>query len=140
MLINILLVIQTVAAIGLILVGSLVEAYGYGLSLGTNWPYHQNIFGLAMKGDPEAWHRIIATTLGVNAVLLAVLAHDSNTFSGLALIAATALLGQPPSTSSPARLPHFCTGCMDSSPTGHSCAIFRSSSHRPRPFGISWKA
>lgn len=92
-LITILLIIQTVAAIGLILVGSLVEGFGYGLSLGTRWPYHQKILVLAAKGDPEAWHRIIATTLGVNAVILAVLAHDTNTFSGLALIAATALLG-----------------------------------------------
>ncbi len=93
MLVTILLILQTVAAVGLILVGSLVEAYGYGLSLGTRWPYHENIFGLAAKGDPEAWHRIIATTLGVNAVILAILAHDTNTFSGLALIAATAILG-----------------------------------------------
>lgn len=93
MIVTILLVIQTVAAVGLILVGSLVEAYGYGLSLGTRWPYHEKILVLAVKGDPEAWHRIIATTLGVNAVILAILAHDLNTFSGLALIAATALLG-----------------------------------------------
>ncbi len=110
MLITILLVIQTVAAIGLILVGSLVEAYGYGLSLGTNWPYHQNIFGLALKGDPEAWHRIIATTLGVNAVLLAILAHDTNTFSGLALIAATALLGAATLNVLAGKMPAFLHG------------------------------
>ena len=110
MLITILLVIQTVAAIGLILVGSLVEAYGYGLSLGTNWPYHQNILGLALKGDPEAWHRIIATTLGVNAVILAILAHDMNTFSGLALIAATALLGAATLNVLAGKMPAFLHG------------------------------
>lgn len=93
MLVTVLLVVQTIAAGGLILVGSLVEALGYGLSLGTKWPYHQKILPLALKGDPEAWHRIIATTLGVIAVVLAILRPDTNTLSGLALIATTALLG-----------------------------------------------
>lgn len=90
---EILLILQIVASSGLILVGSLVEGFGYGLSLGTSWPYRHDIFHLALKGDPEAWHRIIATTLGVNAVILAVLLRDVNAFSGLALIVATALLG-----------------------------------------------
>lgn len=90
---HVLLVVQAVASAGLILVGSLVEGFGYGLSLGTDWPYRKDIFHLAIKWDPEAWHRIIATTLGVLAVVLAVLLHNVNAFSGLILIAVTALLG-----------------------------------------------
>lgn len=90
---HIVLVVQAVASVGLILVGSLVEGFGYGLSLGTDWPYRKDIFHLAIKWDPEAWHRIIATTLGVLAVVLAVLLHNVNAFSGLILIAFTALLG-----------------------------------------------
>jgi hypothetical protein len=88
-----LLVLQTAGVLALILVGSLVEGYGYGLSLGTRWPYHREILALAVKGDPEAWHRLIATALGANAVLLALLLGGTNTISGLILIAATALLG-----------------------------------------------
>jgi hypothetical protein len=92
-LVTILLTIQAIAAVGLILVGSLVEAYGYGLSLGTKWPYHQSILSLALHGDPEAWHRIIATILGINAVLILILRPDRNTIAGLVCIATTALLG-----------------------------------------------
>jgi hypothetical protein len=77
----------------LILIGSLVEGYGYGLSLGTAWPYRRDVLRLALAGDPEAWHRIIATALGVNAVILAGLVHDGNMLAGLALSAAAALLG-----------------------------------------------
>ncbi|HUX11689.1 MAG TPA: cytochrome C oxidase assembly protein [Spirochaetia bacterium] len=90
---HVLLIVQAIASVGLILVGSVVEGYGYGLSLGTNWPYRRDIFGLAMRADPEAWHRIIATTLGVNALILAILLRDVNAISGLVLIASTALLG-----------------------------------------------
>lgn len=90
---EVLLVLQTAGVFGLILLGSLVEGYGYGLSLGTRWPYRADLLALAVEGDPEAWHRIIATTLGVNAVVLAVLVGDANVIWGLILIAATALLG-----------------------------------------------
>lgn len=90
---DVLLIVQAVASAGLIMVGSVVEGYGYGLSLGTDWPYRNDIFHLALRGDPEAWHRIIATTLGLNAVLLAILLRDVNSISGLILIGSTALLG-----------------------------------------------
>jgi hypothetical protein len=90
---HILVVLQVVAAGALILVGSLVEAYGYGLSLGTSWPYRYDLLRLAFRGDPEAWHRIIATCLGANAVILALLVRDTNVLSGLALSAGAALLG-----------------------------------------------
>ncbi len=73
--------------------GSLAEAYGYGLSLGTSWPYRRDILRLALRADPEAWHRIIATTIGANAVILALGLRGTNTFSGLILSVVTALLG-----------------------------------------------
>lgn len=93
MLIEALLVFQAVAMAGLIIIGGLVEGYGYGLSLGTRWPYHEKILVLAAKGDPEAWHRIVATVLGLNAVLLVILDFSPNTISGLVLIVITAILG-----------------------------------------------
>ncbi|MEJ2668374.1 MAG: hypothetical protein P8Z81_14990 [Deinococcales bacterium] len=84
---------QAVLAAGLIVVGGIVEGYGYGLSLGTNWPYTRNIAVLAGRGDPEAWHRIIATLLGLNALVLVALHRGGLQWTGLGLIVFTALLG-----------------------------------------------
>ena len=47
----------------LILLGSLVEGFGFGLSLGTNWPYTRNILVLLVRGDPEAAHRMTLQAL-----------------------------------------------------------------------------
>ncbi len=77
----------------LILLGSLVEGFGFGLSLGTRWPYTRNILMLLFAGDPEAAHRIVATLVGLIAVALVVLAPGSATISGLVLIVITALFG-----------------------------------------------
>ena len=88
-----LLVTQVLLAAILILLGSLVEGLGYGLSLGTRWPYTRNIVVLMMQGDPEAAHRVVATLVGLIAVALAVLAPGSSTISGLVLVVITALLG-----------------------------------------------
>jgi hypothetical protein len=77
----------------LILLGSFVEGFGFGLSLGTQWPYTRNILVLLIEGDPEAAHRIVATLVGLIAVALVILAPGSATISGLALIVLTALLG-----------------------------------------------
>lgn len=77
----------------LILLGSLVEGFGFGLSLGTNWPYTRNILVLLVRGDPEAAHRIVATLLGLLAVALVILDPSSITISALALIVVTALFG-----------------------------------------------
>ena len=77
----------------LILLGSFVEGFGFGLSLGTQWPYTRNILVLLIEGDPEAAHRIVATLVGLLAVALVVLAPASATISGLVLIVLTALLG-----------------------------------------------
>src|SRR5665213_3942171 len=49
---------ETALAAILILLGSFVEGFGFGLSLGTNWPYTRNILVLLIRGDPEAAHRI----------------------------------------------------------------------------------
>jgi hypothetical protein len=91
--VRVLLVLQVIVSAAIILVGSAVEAYGYGLSLGTSWPYRSDILRLAARGDPEAWHRVIAAVLGLNAVALALLLRSTDALSGLALSIATALLG-----------------------------------------------
>src|SRR5699024_3301032 len=78
---------------GLIVIGGLVEGYGYGLSLGTQWPYHKKMLTRAVLTDPEIWHRMLATILGLNAIVLLILSPGANTITGLVLIVATALLG-----------------------------------------------
>lgn len=88
-----LLLTETALAAILILLGSLVEGFGFGLSLGTQWPYTRNILVLLIRGDPEAAHRLVATLVGLIGVALVALAPTSATVSGLALIVATALLG-----------------------------------------------
>ncbi|MDA8113410.1 MAG: cytochrome C oxidase assembly protein [Acidithiobacillus sp.] len=80
-------------AIVLILLGSLVEGFGYGLSLGTRWPYTRNIAVLMVRGDPEAAHRMVATLVGLVALALVILSPSVTTISGLSLIVVTALFG-----------------------------------------------
>ncbi|HUY80092.1 MAG TPA: hypothetical protein VMU92_00005 [Acidobacteriaceae bacterium] len=77
----------------LILLGSLVEGFGYGLSLGTRWPYTRNILVLMVWGDPEAAHRLVATLVGLIAVALVFLAPGSATINGLVLVIIAALFG-----------------------------------------------
>jgi hypothetical protein len=84
---------ETALAAILILLGSLVEGFGFGLSLGTRWPYTRNIVVLMIEGDPEAAHRIVATLVGTIGVVLVILAPSSATVNGLVLIVATAVLG-----------------------------------------------
>ncbi|MBU2810395.1 cytochrome C oxidase assembly protein [Acidithiobacillus thiooxidans] len=80
-------------AMVLILLGSIVEGFGYGLSLGTKWPYTRNIVVLMVRGDPEAAHRVVATLVGLVALALVILAPTVTTISGLILIVVTALFG-----------------------------------------------
>ena len=101
---------QVALAAILILLGSLVEGFGFGLSLGTHWPYTRNIFVLALQGDPEAAHRITATLVGLLAVALVVLHPNSATISGLVLVIATALLGMGTLHVLAGRLPSFVHG------------------------------
>ncbi|AOU99623.1 cytochrome C oxidase assembly protein [Acidihalobacter yilgarnensis] len=84
---------EVIFAIALMLLGSIVEGFGYGLSLGTRWPYTRNIIVLMLRGDPEAAHRVLATAVGLTAVALAALHPDKMTFTGLGLIVVTALFG-----------------------------------------------
>lgn len=84
---------EVIFAVALILLGSIVEGFGYGLSLGTKWPYTRNIVVLMLRGDPEAAHRVLATAVGLTALALAILHPDYMTFMGLGLIVVTALFG-----------------------------------------------
>jgi len=84
---------QVVLAAALIMLGSMVEGFGFGLALGTRWPYTRNILVLMLRGDPEAAHRVVATGLSLVAVTLAILDPGFMTFLGLGLIIATALFG-----------------------------------------------
>lgn len=88
-----LLVTQIVLGGVLIMLGSIVEGFGFGLALGTQWPYTRNIFVLMLRGDPEAAHRLVATAVGLVAVALAVLDPGIINFVGLGLVVATALFG-----------------------------------------------
>lgn len=88
-----LVVFQAVLAAGIIVLGGFVEGYGYGLSLGTKWPYTRNIGALASAGDPEAWHRLLATLLGVNSLVILALHPGRLEWTGFLLIALTAVLG-----------------------------------------------
>lgn len=88
-----LLCAQVVFAAVLILLGSVVESFGFGLALGTRWPYTKNIVVLMLRGDPEAAHRVVATLVGLVAVALAVVHPGYEMFLGLGLIVATALFG-----------------------------------------------
>lgn len=94
----------------LILLGSLVEGFGFGLSLGTHWPYTRNIFVLLITGDPEAAHRVVATLVGLIAVALVILAPGSATINGLALVLLTALLGVGTLHVLSGRIPSFVHG------------------------------
>jgi len=76
-----------------IVLGGIVEGYGYGLSLGTNWPYTRDILQLAAKGDPEAIHRIVATLLGIFSLVLLIIDYNMITLIGFIAIVVTALLG-----------------------------------------------
>lgn len=88
-----LMLAQVVLASVLILLGSIVEGFGYGLSLGTRWPYTRNIVVLMLRGDPEAAHRLVATLVGLIALALVVLAPSAATMTGLLLVVITALFG-----------------------------------------------
>ncbi|MFP3204323.1 MAG: cytochrome C oxidase assembly protein [Metallosphaera yellowstonensis] len=76
-----------------VVLGGIVEGYGYGLSLGTKWPYTRDIHQVALKGDPEAMHRISATVVGLISLTLLVLSPSVITAIGFVSVVFTALLG-----------------------------------------------
>ncbi len=84
---------EVIFSAALIMLGSIVEGFGFGLALGTHWPYTRNILVLTLRGDPEAAHRVLATAVGLCAVALAVLDPRYETFLGVGLIVITALFG-----------------------------------------------
>ena len=86
-------VAEVLFAVALILLGSIVEGFGWGLSLGTRWPYTRNIVTLLLRGDPEAAHRMLATMVGLVALALAILHPVESSFVGLGLVIVTALFG-----------------------------------------------
>ncbi|MCY0860277.1 MAG: cytochrome C oxidase assembly protein [Sulfolobaceae archaeon] len=76
-----------------IVLGGIVEGYGYGLSLGTRWPYTHNILELAVRGDFEAIHRILATIVGLVSLFLLIFDFNMITIVGFISVVFTALLG-----------------------------------------------
>ncbi|MEM0373774.1 MAG: cytochrome C oxidase assembly protein [Sulfolobaceae archaeon] len=86
--------IEAILAGATIVIGGIVEGYGYGLSLGTSWPYSRDFTSALSKGDPEAIHRMIATIIGILAILLIPLSGFSLiSILGLVSVIITALLG-----------------------------------------------
>jgi hypothetical protein len=110
LLVEALVIFQVAAMAALIVIGGLVEGYGYGLSLGTQWPYHEKMITRAAWTDPEIWHRILATILGLNAIAILALAPGANTIAGLVLIALTAILGMATLHVLAGRAPAFLQG------------------------------
>ncbi|MEM0272483.1 MAG: cytochrome C oxidase assembly protein [Thermoprotei archaeon] len=113
MLLEVLGLIQAVMAAGIIVVGGIVEGYGYGLSLGTNWPYTRSMPKLAKGGDPEVWHRILATLLGINSVIILVVHPGILEITGFILIVLTALLGMATLYVLAGKAPSFFQGFHD---------------------------
>jgi hypothetical protein len=105
--------VQSVLAVALIVIGGVVEGYGYGLSLGTKWPYTKNMPALAKTGDPEVWHRIVATLLGLNSIAIIVLKPGIVEITGFVLIAVTALLGMATLYVLSGKAPSFIQGLHD---------------------------
>ncbi len=93
MLLPYLALLETIFAGTNIVLGGVVEGYGYGLSLGTKWPYTRNMMQVAFEKDPEAMHRIMATVVGLLSLGLLIFYPSPFTEIGFASIVATALLG-----------------------------------------------
>ncbi|EWG07450.1 MAG: hypothetical protein ASUL_05641 [Candidatus Aramenus sulfurataquae] len=86
-------IVASILAGTTIVLGGIVEGYGYGLSLGTNWPYTRDILEVAAKKDPEAIHRISATLVGLISLGYLIVYPSLITALGFAAVVATALLG-----------------------------------------------
>lgn len=96
-----------------IVLGGIVEGYGYGLSLGTNWPYTRDIFQVAMKKDPEAIHRISATIVGLLSLALLIVKFSTITVIGFIGVIFTALLGMATLYVLAGKLPSYFQGLHD---------------------------
>ncbi len=96
-----------------IVLGGIVEGYGYGLSLGTNWPYTRDILQVAAKKDPEAIHRISATLVGIISLVYLIVYPSLITALGFAAVVATALLGMATLYVLAGKLPSIFQGLHD---------------------------
>lgn len=105
--------VTTLLAGTTVVLGGIVEGYGYGLSLGTNWPYTNNILELAGKGDPEAIHRISATLVGIFSLTLLILDFNIITLIGFISVILTALLGMATLYVLSGKLPSIFQGLHD---------------------------
>jgi hypothetical protein len=85
--------IESILAGATIVFGGIVEGYGYGLSLGTNWPYTHDILELAARKDPEAIHRILATIVGIFSIIILILNPSIISLIGFLSVVFTAILG-----------------------------------------------
>ncbi len=85
--------IESLLAGTTIVFGGVVEGYGYGLSLGTNWPYTKDMLQVAAKKDPEAIHRILATLVGILSLAILIIHPSIISIIGFVAVVFTALLG-----------------------------------------------
>ncbi|MEM1629415.1 MAG: cytochrome C oxidase assembly protein [Saccharolobus sp.] len=93
MIVTYLSALEALLAATTIVFGGIVEGYGYGLSLGTNWPYTNDILQLAAKKDPEAIHRILATIVGILSIVILIIHPSIISAIGFIAVIFTALLG-----------------------------------------------
>ena len=96
-----------------VILGGIVEGYGYGLSLGTKWPYTRDIHQVAMKGDPEALHRISATIVGLISLAFLIMSPSFITIIGFVAVVFTALLGMATLYVLAGKLPSIFQGLHD---------------------------
>lgn len=134
-----LLVTQVVLGGVLIMLGSIVEGFGFGLALGTQWPYTRNIVILMLRGDPEAAHRLVATAVGLVAVALAVMHPGFMSFLGLGLVVATALFGMGVLYVLAGRAPAFVHGTHGLLAYGVFLVYLVELAHPGIPFGLYLK-
>ncbi|ACP38886.1 conserved hypothetical protein [Sulfolobus islandicus Y.G.57.14] len=105
--------LETILAGTTIVFGGIVEGYGYGLSLGTNWPYTHDIMQLAAKKDPEAIHRILATLVGIFSLAILIIRPSLISIIGFVSVVFTALLGMATLYVLAGKLPSIFQGLHD---------------------------
>jgi hypothetical protein len=106
--------LETILAALAIILGGIVEGYGYGLSLGTSWPYSKNFTSALRTGDPEAIHRLIATLIGILSILIIFTSNFSFlSILGFLSVVITAILGMATLYVLAGKLPSFFQGFHD---------------------------